>query len=73
MATTKASGSTRSTSGRRSSHQPVTASNQALSKKHLRESIAFNKAHADDHVKAMKEDAKALKKVNKAKVKSAKS
>jgi hypothetical protein len=41
---------------RRSPKKPVTAKDKALSKKHLRESIAFNEAHAREHLAAAKTD-----------------
>lgn len=60
-------------STRRSGAPPATAKNLAMSKRHLRESVQFNKKHADEHAKAMKEDLKSLKKINKAKAKNLKS
>ena len=55
-----------STSSRRSGSQPSTPRSRALSVKHLKDSVKFNKEHAKDHIKAMKEDAKDLKKAAKA-------
>lgn len=41
--------------------KPVTASDRAMSKKHLKASIKFNMAHAEDHEKAAKKYEKLLK------------
>lgn len=38
-----------------SSVKPKSEADRKLSKKHLKESIKFNKAHAKDHLKAAKE------------------
>lgn len=51
-----------STYGRRSSAKPVTAKDKAMTKRHLRESIAFNEKHAAEHKKAASEDRKLLRK-----------
>lgn len=42
--------------------KPTTPKDKALSKRHLKESVKFNKAHAKDHEKAAKEAARELKK-----------
>lgn len=52
------------TSGRRSEKPPVTPKNVALSKKHLKESISMNRAHATEHNKAIKEDSAKLKQLS---------
>lgn len=57
--------SSKSTYQRRSKVQPATPRSKALAKRHLSDSIKYNKSHMEDHAKAMKEDAKALKKMAK--------
>ena len=47
---------------RRNPAKPVTARDKAMSKRHLRESIRYNEAHARDHMKAAQADKKLLKK-----------
>lgn len=47
---------------KRSNKKPVTKRDKQLSIKHLNDSIAFNKDHAKEHIKNMKEDMKLLKK-----------
>jgi len=48
---------------------PKNARDNALSRKHLKETIKFNAKHAKDHVKEMKDAQKALKKREKDKAK----
>lgn len=71
MATTRKPAS--STSTRRSGAMPVSKRNHDMSVRHLKESVAFNKAHEVDHKKARVEDTKRLKKVLKAKSKASSS
>jgi len=52
-------------SSRRAEAPPVTPKNVALSKKHLRESIRMNAAHAREHQKAIVEDKKKLAELSK--------
>lgn len=56
----------------RSTAKPATPAGRALSARHLRENIAYNRSHAADHEKQAKADAKALKKMGKARAKQAK-
>lgn len=46
----------------RSETKPVTSEDKKLSKKHLKDSIRFNKDHAQEHLKLMKKDEKLLRK-----------
>jgi len=52
-------------SSRRAEAPPVTPKNVALSKKHLRESIKMNQAHAKEHQKAIAEDQRKLAELSK--------
>ncbi len=49
---------------------PKNAKDNALSKKHLKETIKFNERHAKDHLKEMKDAKKALAKRQKDKLSS---
>jgi len=50
---------------RRSPVKPVTPANKAMSRKHLRESVAFNESHAAEHKKAAAQDRKKLAQLRK--------
>lgn len=45
---------------RRSPAKPATPAGKALSARHLRENVAYNKQHSDDHLKQAAADKKAL-------------
>jgi len=49
---------------KRAEAKPVTAKNVAMSRKHLRESVAMNTAHRNEHDKAIKEDKAKLRQLS---------
>lgn len=53
------------TGANRSTAKPATPAGRALSARHLKENIAFNKAHAADHTKQAASDSKNLAKLQK--------
>lgn len=59
MATSRAQGYNRNKA------KPATPAGKALSARHLKENIAYNRAHAADHLKQAASDSKELAKVRK--------